>query len=346
MLGNIDNSEFIHKIVAAEKNSKLDLKPRKILLINELCPGDLLMLTAAIRDLKICHPEISVEVKTVCPAIWENNPDITQFEKDDPEVEEFKIGYPLIHSSNNGQYHFIHGFRKDIEDKLGITITPTKFKGAIYLSEEEKSWLSQIEEMGIKDKFWIMVAGGKYDYTAKWWNPDSYQQVVNHFKGKITFAQCGEEGHWHPPLKNVVNLIGKTNLRQFIRLIYHSIGVLCPVTFAMHAAAAIDCKYNLRNRPCVVIAGGREPSQWEKYPHHRFLENNGCLPCCDNGGCWKSRCQKVGDGDEKDTEGVCLFPIKIKEDLLIPKCLDMIKPTDVIRAIEMYYNGGVLQYNE
>ena len=29
----------------------------------------------------------------------------------------------------------------------------------------------------------------------------------------------------------------------------------------------------------------------------------------------------------------------------IPKCLHMIKPQDVVRAIEMYYEGGVLEYN-
>ena len=225
-----------------------------------------------------------------------------------------------------------------------MKIKPTKFKGDIHLSDKEKKWMSQIEEMGIKDKFWIIVAGGKFDFTAKWWNPKYYQEVVDHFKDKITFVQTGEKNHYHPPLKNVINLIGKTDMRQFIRLIYHSVGILCPVTFAMHAAAAIECKHNLLNRPCVVIAGGREPSQWEKYPNHRFLETNGAMKCCDNGGCWKSRCQTVGDGDKKDTEGLCLHPIDIDKNLKIAKCLHMIKPKDVIRAIEMYYEGGVLEY--
>ena len=130
---------------------------------------------------------------------------ITKMNEKDEDVEVFKLEYPLIHNSNKGQYHFIHGFRKDIENKLGVTIKSTDFKGDIHISDVEKSWINQVEESGIKDKFWIMMAGGKYDFTAKWWNPDYYQAVVDHFKGKITFVQCGEKNHWHPPLKNVIS---------------------------------------------------------------------------------------------------------------------------------------------
>ncbi len=318
---------------------------RKVLFKNYQSPGDILMLTSAVRDLKLSHPDIDIGISTSCPDIWENNPHIVDMNEKEEDVEDYRVKYPLVHNSNEGQYHFIHGFREDIEDKLGLRIKPTKFKGDIHISDEEKGWIGQLEEMGIKDKFWIMMAGGKYDFTAKWWSPKYYQEVVDYFKGRITFVQCGEKDHWHPPLKNVVNLIGKTNLRQFIRLIYHSVGVISPVTFAMHAAQAIESRHGLLNRPAIVISGGREPSQWEKYPHHRFLETNGCLDCCDNGGCWKSRCHKVGDGDAKDTDKeLCLYPVKIENDIFIPKCMYMIKPLDVIRSIEMYYEGGVLEY--
>jgi len=255
--------------------------------------------------------------------------------------------YPLIHSSNTVPYHFIHAFTQLLEDKLGVTIRMTQFKGDIHISDEEDSWLSQVEETGFKKDYWVVFAGGKYDFTCKWTDPSVIQSVVDHFLGRITFVQAGSEEHWHPRLKNVIDFIGKTNLRQLIRLIYHSVGVLCPVTFGMHAAAAVPVKSGRPlNRACVVIAGGREPMQWEAYPHHRFLSTNGCLSCCDNGGCWTSRCQKVGDGDEKDEKHLCLQPVKVSKDLVIPKCINMIKPNDIIRAIEMYYEGGALKYND
>jgi ADP-heptose:LPS heptosyltransferase len=144
----------------------------------------------------------------------------------------------------------------------------------------------------------------------------------------------------------VLNLIGKTDIRQFIRLIYHADGVVCPVTFAMHLAAAVETRPGRpKNRACVVIAGGREPPHWEAYPHHQFLSTNGALSCCDNGGCWKSRCQLIGDGDAKDSN-LCEQPVQIAPDLRIPKCLDMITAADVIRRIELYYEGGALAYND
>ena len=140
-----------------------------------------------------------------------------------------------------------------------------------------------------------------------------YQQVVDHFAGRIQFAQCGEADHFHPRLRGVIDLVGKTDIRQFVRLMYHASGVICPVTFAMHLAAAVEVKPGRpKNRACVVVAGGREPSQWEKYGHHRYLETNGALRCCDNGGCWKSRCQPIGDGDDKDhPDNLCVAPVVV-----------------------------------
>jgi ADP-heptose:LPS heptosyltransferase len=202
------------------------------------------------------------------------------------------------------------------------------------------------------------MGGGKMDFTTKWWNPSSYQAVIDHFKGKIQFVQCGETGHWHPDLNNVIDMRGKTDPRQFVRMMYHADGVLCPITFAMHLAAAVEVRPGAKskNRACVVVAGGREPPHWEAYPHHRYLSTNGALMCCDNGGCWKSRVVPLGDGDEKDLkEKLCKEPVNVesgdslkiasmRSELHIAKCMTMITPQDVIRAIEMYYEGGAFSY--
>ncbi len=306
------------------------------------------MLTAAVRDLHKAHGDrFEIAVETSCSALWDNNPYLTRLRRRQGEYEVVRCEYPLIHRSNKAPYHFIHGFVQDLEAKLGVRIPVTEFKGDIHLSAQETAWMSQVAEAGVTHDFWIMMAGGKYDFTAKWWDPAAYQAVVDHFRGKILFVQCGEKSHWHPPLTGVLNLVGKTDLRQFVRLVYHAAGVVCPVTFAMHAAAAVPTPPGRPpNRPCVVIAGGREPAQWEAYPHHRFLSNNGSLACCLGGGCWKSRCQPVGDGDPKDRSNLCEKPVPLATGLMIPRCMELIRPRDVIRAIESYYEGGVLRYQD
>jgi hypothetical protein len=322
---------------------------RDLILTCNLSPGDIVMMTAAVRDLHHAYPGMfRTDVRTSADQLWENNPYLTSLSEDDAGVEVIAMQYELIHQSNEGPYHFIHGFTRHLEEVLGLRIPVTQFKGDIHLSDLEKSWMSQVEEdaIGWREDFWIIVAGGKYDFTAKWWDPARYQVVVDHFEGRIQFVQCGENGHWHPPLRGVINLQGKTDIRQFVRLMHHAAGVVCPVTFAMHLAAAVETKPGRpKNRACVVVAGGREPSQWEKYGHHRFLETNGALMCCDNGGCWKSRCQPVGDGDEKDDpENLCLMPVNVRPELVIPKCMELISAEDVIRAIELYHQGGALRY--
>lgn len=151
----------------------------------------------------------------------------------------------------------------------------------------------------------------------------------------------------HLPLKNVINLVGKTTTRQFVRLMHHAEGVVCPVTFAMHLAAAVETRPGRpKHRPCVVIGGGREPTQWEAYPFHQYISTVGMLSCCLDGGCWKSRCQLVGDGDPKDRNDLCAQPVQLTPERRIPKCLDMISADDVIRRIELYYQGGVMSLYE
>lgn len=303
------------------------------------------MLTAAVRDLHLAYPgQFQTDVRTSAAQLWENNPYVTRLAENNADVQMLAMQYPLIQQSNFRPYHFIHGYVQFLEEQLELRIPVTAFKGDIHISDLEKSWMSQVQEQGYSGPFWIMVAGGKFDFTAKWWNPECYQKVVDHFLGRLPFVQVGSVEHWHSPLKNVFPLLGRTDTRQFVRLMYHADGVVCPVTFAMHLAAAVETKPGRpKNRACVVIAGGREPAQWEAYPHHQYLSTNGALWCCDNGGCWKSRCQQVGDGDVKD-QVLCHLPVDITPTLKIPKCMDMIRAEDVIRRIELYIEGGALRY--
>jgi ADP-heptose:LPS heptosyltransferase len=225
-----------------------------------------------------------------------------------------------------------------LNERLALNIKPAEFKGDIYVSELEKSWFSQVHELTGEDTpFWIVVAGGKYDVTIKWWQTERYQEVIDQFQGKIVFVQVGEQDHYHPKLNGVIDLRGKTDLRQLVRLVYHAQGVLCPVTCLMHLAAAVEVKGgNPLNRPCVVVAGGREPVHWEAYPHHQFIHTVGALRCCDGGGCWRFRTIPLGDGDERDKpENLC---VDVVGDL--PRCMDMITATDVIRRIETYFKVG------
>ncbi len=316
---------------------------RKLILRCGFAPGDIVMLTAAIRDLHHWHPgQFLTDVRTVCPDLWENNPHITPLSETDPEVEQLDCTYPLIDQSNTTPYHCLHGFIEFFNDRLRLALKPTAFKGDIHLSRQEKAWYSQVHEVtGKALPFWIVAAGGKYDVTIKWWQAERYQEVINHFRGRIQFVQVGAHGHHHPRLEGAIDLRGQTSLRELIRLVYHSQGVLCSVTALMHLAAAVETKRgSLPVRPCVVVAGGREPAHWEAYPGHQFIHTNGALPCCLIGGCWKDRVARLRDGDERDRPGHLCENISNQ----LPRCMDMITPAEVIRRVETYFRGGSLKY--
>jgi len=340
----LSEKSFKDIIIDATEIQPSITNPKKIIFHNGQSPGDICMLTSAIRDLHKAYPgKYITDVRTPCSAIWENNPFITELKEDDPEAEHIHCDYPLIHNSNQGPWHFSQGFTDHLSKILKINVPFGECRGDIYVSDLERSWINQVEETtGKKDPFWIIVSGGKSDFTAKWFNAGRLQQVVDKLKDKIQFVQIGEDDHNHPSLNNVIDLRGKTDLRQLIRLVYHSSGVICPVTLLMHLAASVPVPENqgrLKNRPCIVIAGGREPLRWEAYTWHQYIHACGAYPCCDDGGCWKSRVIPIGDNDDKDHNNLCEHIVRQEDNTYLPKCLDSITPEDIIRRIETYLEG-------
>jgi hypothetical protein len=307
----------------------------KLILTNYQSPGDIVMLTAAVRDLHQCYPgRFVTDVRTSCRALWENNPYLTPLEAEASDVRVVECHYPLIHQSNQRPVHFLQGFVEFLNERLGLQIRLTRFQGDLHLSALERAEPSLVRHRtGLEVPFWIMVAGGKFDCTIKWWHFRRWQAVVDHFRDRLLFVQVGEADHYHPPLRGVLDLRGQTNLRELIRLVYHAAGVVCPVTVLMHLAAAVECPAGAEaSRPCVVVAGGRESPSWESYPTQQFIHTVGALPCCATGGCWRSRVVALGDGDPKDRpEHLC---VQVRAGL--PACMELITPPDVCRRIEWY----------
>src|SRR5882672_5171211 len=74
---------------------------QKLILVNHQSPGDVVMLTAAVRDLDRCHPNrFLTDVHTGSPELWENNPHLTPLDIDDPDARVLECHYPLVHLAN------------------------------------------------------------------------------------------------------------------------------------------------------------------------------------------------------------------------------------------------------
>ena len=304
---------------------------QELLLRNHQSPGDVLMLTAAVRDLHRCYPgEFRVAVETSCPFLWENNPYLVS-PSDLSNARVIDCQYPLISRSNQEQVHFLEGFIENLNQQLDLQIRLSAFCGDVHLGATERAWPCFLQSFSKSPvPYWIVVAGGKYDFTIKWWHTKRFQTVIEALKDEVIFIQVGAWEHYHPRLEGVLDLRGKTQGRDIVKLMHHANGVLCPVTFMMHLAAAVErVTPELGSRSCVAIAGGREPVSWEKYPDHVFLDTIGKLNCCAQGGCWRSRFEPIGDGDEKDeAHQLCVDVIDH-----LPRCMAMIEPEVVVNAV-------------
>jgi len=386
---------------------------RKIILDKGQSPGDIIVFTGAVRDLKTAHPDYQIQINTCCSAIFENNPHITSLdsflkdpdvvpvranlekigysniekpievfreltkqrkiiaklqndklwhyyhvdtpvnadgtyskegilfsafqktESKDFDVERYDVPYDDIHNSGWSGRHFSTAYHLQLEKLLGVPVPQTSLLPDIHLSNEEKGWTSQVEdEFGYRGKFWLICPGHKIDYPLKEWGFDNWQSFVDILRDRVQFVSIGEKvaGHSHAALDGVLDLVGKTDLRQLIRLAYHAQGAVCHVTSVMHLMAAWQ-------KPCVVIAGGREPRRWEMYPNHRYLDTNGCLPCCSYDGCWLSGHIALNEETDKMENKRCKQMVGGS-----PQCMQMIKPERVAEELMNYYLGGMLKF--
>src|SRR5688572_11260601 len=129
-----------------------DMK-RKLILSCPLAPGDLVLLSAAVRDLHRTYPgQFSTDVRTYCPQLWQNNPYIDRLSETQRDVELIECVYPLIDHANRLPVHALHGFKDFLNQRLGLGIQLTEFKGDIHLSREEKSWTSQIGRASCRER--------------------------------------------------------------------------------------------------------------------------------------------------------------------------------------------------
>ena len=296
-------------------------KKRKIILRQTQSPGDVLTFTRSLVDLCQTFPNWQIDVRTPCSALFENNPHLTKLKEDDKDVESFDINYDSINESGWRGHHFTDAFREDMEKKLKVRIKKTGIRPELYISEQEKSWYNQVHcEFGWDGPYWVLNAGRKPDNELKQYH--RWQEVVDllnaYFGDRVKIVQTGHKDHIHPPLKNVYNLIGKTDLRELIRLVYWSEGTIGPLSFQFVLSAAFE-------QPAVCMAGGKEGVRWHIYPHIQYIYTNGAIDCCSWDGCWlggdKGKCKHLIDG--------------------VPKCFRMIEPYTIADAVKIYYKGGM-----
>lgn len=308
--------------------------PIQLLLRTDQAPGDAVAMTAAIYSLHRAHPaKYLTAVDSLWPEVFLYNPDVVGSASALPRARPLHMHYPAIHACNDRGIHFMQGWCEHLGAALGVNVPLLTDKPHIYFPDSADSgyaFLQGSQRQGQNDDFWLICSGGKRDFTAKLWGYDNYQDVVDELRGRVRFVQVGAGTDEHPRLRGAGDMVGRTTLRGLFDLVRQSRGVVCGVSLLMHVAAALD-------KPAVVIAGGREPVQWNAYPQQHYLHTVGALPCTSTQGhvgraCWRSRVMPLGDNAALDANP-CERP---REGL--PECMWMIMPEMVAGLVRMLDN--------
>jgi hypothetical protein len=271
--------------------------------------GDELLLTAVARELKKRNPNLKIWQVSYGAEILFNNPDYTRVFDWNHQA----LRHALFLNSRRCK---LDGYAEEKippelfvppeEHVLTILSRKAGINGQIALrpyfhfADSEKNFGSfakrQITVQFVGENSWINMKRNKL------WDFQKFQTVVNSindgiFGADIKVVQIGSDKD--PLLEGLIDLRGKTNLRQSAAVLSNSD---CYIGFAgllSHLARAVECR-------SVIIYGGQEHSFQTGYICNENLDSHvECAPC------WRWNTCDYGR-----------------------KCMEIIEPDDVLGAVQ------------
>jgi hypothetical protein len=134
------------------------------------------------------------------------------------------------------------------------------------------------------------TSGAKVPMQNKEWPTERYQQIVNKFSGDYAFIQLGTAAD--QPLANVLDLRGKTTIRETAAILKNAMLMIGHVGFMMHLARSVDCR-------AVIIYGGREKPAQSGYECFQNISSEvACSPCWLHNKCdFERKCMTLISAD-------------------------------------------------
>ena len=266
-----------------------------------IAPGDDLLCTAVLHELASRNHK-QLWMMTNFPELFAGNPHVTRLVPVDERYREYagllgaqheSLQYAPVQPEQDRSVpparHIIAELCASAKIKGPISLRPYYY--ATDAEKENAAWakgMIAIQSSGL---------AAKLPMRNKQWFPERFQEVVNGLKKNFKFVQLGSAGD--PLLNDVVDLRGKTNIRETAAVLANCSLFVGNVGFLMHLARATEC-------PAVIIFGGREAPWQSGYGCNINLYS--AVPCAP---CWLwNKCDYNR------------------------MCLDNITALDVIKAVE------------
>lgn len=234
--------------------------------------GDTFLSTALIRDLKEQMPDIQIDFLSNYQPVFENNPNIT---KHGDLKNIVKLEYHPFSQRNASGGNLFNGWRESFEIFSGLKIHPGPDEIDVYYKGYEKERL-------FDEDYIVINAGNQSCSTIKTY--PFWQEIVNDLKGDIKIIQIGgsEKRDRHVSIDGAVNLIGKTTIRDLMRIVRDARAVISPPS----AVSILATQKDFRGIN-VIINGTREPNMLTQYKNSLHFGNVCCKNFDKKNGCMK-----------------------------------------------------------
>jgi hypothetical protein len=261
--------------------------PPKLMLFHGLSPGDDLICSAALRELRKRRGSQALAIVSNYPELFSGNNDAdyvfpagNHHGVTTPPISvyrhlvritggEFKrvtyTSFDGIDRDESPSRHIIAELCASAGIMGSISLRPY-----INLTDTEKSRESWANGLIVVQSSGMSA---RYPIGNKQWYPERFQAVVDQLHREWNFVQLGAAED--PPLKHVKDLRGATTIRKTAAILYQARLYFGTVGFLMHLARAVEC-------PSVIVFGGREAPWQSGYTCNVNLYSP--VPCAP---CWR-----------------------------------------------------------
>ena len=261
--------------------------------------GDNLLLTVLAKELKV-RGHKNVWIKCDHNFLFDNNPDIKlvlpyKTLLSTPVLKFFnvKIAFPRYTT-------YQPDIDRDIIPEKHILLKMAdslNLKGSIINKPYFFLTDSEIEKGAYAKKKIVITtstSGALKPMKNKEWYAERYQEVVDKFYPEYQFIQLGTRDDY--PLANVIDLRGKTTVRETAAILKNAAMLVTHVGFIMHLARTVDCR-------SVIVYGGRErPDQSGYACFDNIYSAVECSPCWLHNICpYNKKCMDVISADIVET---------------------------------------------
>jgi ADP-heptose:LPS heptosyltransferase len=240
----------------------LNKKRKWLTIIDRLgAPGDALITANIIRCIKENHPNLKINCITPHPDLIRFDPDIDSINQPETFYSFDSTYWELIVRKEKSQNIIEHNM-------LRLGIDKYDYKGAYYLSGEEKDWAKQETKQFDKP---ILAICTKSKEPVKNWPKANWSELIQNLKANFSIIQLGDDNE--PIFEGVHRFAGKLSMRESAAILSKANYLIGPDSLLMHIANGLDI-------PSTIIFGGSRPVGCFGYSENVNLKSAPeCSPC-------------------------------------------------------------------